>query len=757
MCVKTPSRLFKKGIAARITKNHFLSGLFFARPLVFFSTSCKLYIREVAFFLDVFYLARRVVRVEGSGIWKSSLLENLMRKKFKTLPSIALLTAVYFVAGKMGLMLAVIHPSASPVWPPTGIALTALLLMGYRVWPAIFLGAFLVNISTAGSVVSSVGIAAGNTLEGVVGAYLMNRFANGRNAFDRTEDVFKFVFLAGMLSTLVSPICGVSSLALSGFAPWDDYYSIWLTWWLGDLNGDLVVAPVLILWVVKRHWRWSYAQVFEVMLFLLCLFTVSQIVFSGSFPLEFGYVPLLIWVAFRFSQRETAMAVFVLAVVAIWNTCHGLGPYATPSPNETLLLLQASMSFIAVTALVLSASVAERKRADELLRKAYAELETRIQERTSEVVKTLEALKVSEERFRLLVDSIKDYAILMLDPTGRVVSWNPGAERIQGYRAHEILGQHFSRFYLPEETMQFRLEQKLKTASETGRFEEEGWMVRKDGSRFWAGVVITAIKDDKGQLLGFSKVTRDLTMQKQAAEALERKAQELVRSNADLEQFAYVASHDLQEPLRIVKSFTQLLAKRYGDKLDKEATEFVEFIVDGVTRMQQLINDLLAYSRVGKGAPFSESLDFEVVFRKALGNLRSAIEESHAVITHDPLPSLRANPTEMLQLFQNLLSNAIKFCSKGKPCIHITAVKRQEGWLFSFRDNGIGIDPQYIDRIFVIFQRLHAQKEYPGTGIGLAICKKIVEHHGGRIWVESQSGMGSVFYFTIPNVDGKDA
>lgn len=236
---------------------------------------------------------------------------------------------------------------------------------------------------------------------------------------------------------------------------------------------------------------------------------------------------------------------------------------------------------------------------------------------------------------------------------------------------------------------------------------------------------------------------------KRAQAALAEKAEELARSNTELQHFAYIASHDLQEPLRMVASYVQLLARRYNGKLDEEANEFINFAVDGAKRMQGLINALLAYSRIGtKGKPF-EPTDCEEVLRTTLKNLQLAIEDSKAVVTHDPLPTVMADAAQVGQLFQNLIGNAIKFRDSRSPEVHIWAQRIGAEWLFSFRDNGIGIDPQYKERIFVIFQRLYNKQEYPGTGIGLALCKKIVERHGGRIWVESEPGNGSIFRFTI--------
>ena len=279
------------------------------------------------------------------------------------------LTVVYFLAGKLGLRLAFANPSATAVWPPTGIAFAAFLIIGYWVWPGILLAAFLTNLATAGSVATSISIAVGNTLEGMLGAYLVSRFAGGRHVFDRTQNIFKFAFLAAMISTMVSATCGVTSLILGGFAKWGDYGAVWLTWWLGDAAGDLVVAPLLILWAVSARGAWNRGRFLEVAILLLCLFLMGQVVFGGLFPseiknypLEFLCVPILIWVAFRFGQRETATAIFLLCGIAIRGTLLGLGPFVRPTQDASLLLLQAFMGVTSVMIMALATVVSERQR-----------------------------------------------------------------------------------------------------------------------------------------------------------------------------------------------------------------------------------------------------------------------------------------------------------------------------------------------------------------------------------------------------------
>jgi light-regulated signal transduction histidine kinase (bacteriophytochrome) len=241
---------------------------------------------------------------------------------------------------------------------------------------------------------------------------------------------------------------------------------------------------------------------------------------------------------------------------------------------------------------------------------------------------------------------------------------------------------------------------------------------------------------------------------REANDELERQAQELMRSNAELQQFAYVASHDLQEPLRMISSYTQLIMRRYGDRLDKEAREFMDYVVDGAGRMKQLIEDILAYSRVGtRGREFRKAQSGNAL-KKALINLRGSIEAAGATVTHDALPEVEADEPQLAQLFQNLIGNALKFKGNEAPRVHVSIAELPNAWEFSIQDNGIGIDAQYFDRIFMVFQRLHSKGEYDGTGIGLAICKKVVDRHGGRIRVESEPGRGSTFFFTLPRRGG---
>ena len=300
----------------------------------------------------------------------------MVRSRFpRDLPLLAALAAVYFVAGKLGLKLAFVNASVTAVWPCTGITLAAFLILGYQVWPAILIGAFLVNLTTAGSVATSIGIAVGNTLEGVVGCYLVTRFAGGQHAFERAQDIFKFGCLAGMVSTTISATIGVTSLALGGFADWRMYGTIWCTWWLGDGVGAVVVTPFVLLWRENPRLNWTRKQIIELAFLFSGLFFTGSIIFGGLFqselknyPFEYLCIPFLVWAAFRFGRRKAATAICILAFIAAWGTLHGFGPFSRESQNTSLLLMQSFMGIMAITTLALAAEVTEHNRADEHVR-----------------------------------------------------------------------------------------------------------------------------------------------------------------------------------------------------------------------------------------------------------------------------------------------------------------------------------------------------------------------------------------------------
>ncbi|WP_419701555.1 sensor histidine kinase [Mucilaginibacter sp. NFX135] len=349
-----------------------------------------------------------------------------------------------------------------------------------------------------------------------------------------------------------------------------------------------------------------------------------------------------------------------------------------------------------------------------------------------------------------LVEEIEGYAILALDTKGNIESWNKGAEKIKGYQAEEIIGQHISVFYTELDLIIGLPEKLLAEASLKGTAYNESWRVRKDKTMFWGSVTITALHDDDGNITGYAKVTRDLTERMLAETTIRRHAEDLEIKNKEIEQFVYIASHDLQEPLFTVNSFVEFFQTEYHHLFDENAKTYLNFIVQATDRMKNLIKNLLDYSHLGSEKTVA-NIDCNQLLNTLTADLANQIKKSGAKVLYNDLPVIKGYPTELSQLFQNLISNAIKFRDKRElPEIEISAIKESACWRFKIKDNGIGIDPRFREKIFLIFQRLHGRSEYEGNGIGLAHCKKIVELHGGRISVEPNDGQGCSFVFTIP-------
>jgi PAS domain S-box-containing protein len=396
--------------------------------------------------------------------------------------------------------------------------------------------------------------------------------------------------------------------------------------------------------------------------------------------------------------------------------------------------------------------------------------EDTMQEYAEELAKKNEELRRSEERYHRMIAEVQDYAILLLDKEGTIQNWNLGAEKIKGYKAEEIIGKNFRIFYTEEDRQNHRPDKLLKQAIETGKANDEGWRVRKDGTRFWGSIVITALHGENNAVIGLSKVTRDLTERKIAeeklkknAEELEYKNNELIKTNKELESFNYIASHDLQEPLHKIQIFSDAILSNDFENLSEKGKKYFNRMFNAANRMQQLIEDFLAFSRATSSNAKFEYADLNVLLREVLSTIHFAIEDSKAVIKSGALPSAYVIPFQFRQVLQNLISNSIKYRQQGSsPHITISAKKiltknksrnlkpNSEYLMLTITDEGIGFDQQYAKKIFELFQRLHTKEEYPGTGIGLAIVKKIIQNHHGVIRAKSSPGKGATFQIYIP-------
>ncbi|HET8575794.1 MAG TPA: MASE1 domain-containing protein [Methylomirabilota bacterium] len=489
------------------------------------------------------------------------------------LPLIIVLATVYLIAAKIGLKLAFVHASASAVWPPAGIALAAALLLGYRVWPGVFFGAFLANLTTEGTVLTSTAIGLGNSLEALLGAFLVNRFARGRDAFERPQDIVKVVLVVGAAST-VSATFGVTSLSLAGFAPWDQYGSIWQTWWLGDTVGALIVTPVLLLWSRHPRVRWDSARVAEAVLSLASLIIVGQLVFGGLLPLAFLATPALVWVAFRFSKRETATAALILSALAIWGTLRGVGPFGVGPPNESLLRLEVFLGVTTVLAMIFAAVVAENRRGEEM-----------------------------RSRLASIVETSND-AIIGETLDGTILSWNAGAQRLYGYAPEEVIGRRVD--ILAPADRQDEVARNLERLRRGERVEPfETMQVRKDGTEIAVSLTISPVMDGRGRILGASAIARDVTERKRAEEAARR-----TEALLSVTRLANSAAHEINNPLMVISGQLELLALGHDDA--SQSRKRVIRALESATRIHEIVDrmkHITKLERANQPADLPERLD----------------------------------------------------------------------------------------------------------------------------------------------------
>ena len=552
------------------------------------------------------------------------------------------IVAAYFICGKLGLRLTHARTGIMALWPPAGLALSALLIFGDWTWPAIFLGSFFLCLATIGSFMASLSVATGSTLEGLAGLYLISRFAGGRKVFERSLDIFKFAVLAVFLSAAIGATFVATSL--SGAGGWVRYTDLWLIKWAGSAMADIIAVPIFLLWSLRPDWGWSRRRSFEMAAIVILSLLTGMLAFGGflsaaldNYPFDFMCLPILIWTAFRFTQRETATVSGILAALAIRGTLHGFGPFARFDPNEALLLLHVFMGITAGIALMVAATVSQGRRAERALRGDNTALESLVNERTEDL----------------------------------------------------------------------------------------------------AGMV--------------KKMEAEIARRQRAETSLEQKTEELTRSNEELEQFASVVSHELQEPLRKILVYDELFHEAAAQP-EPSAEPYEQRMADAARRMQRLVDKILSLSRVTSKAGRLEMVDLNAVVREIAADFTQRFSEAGGEIKAEPLPSLPADALQMHELFANLISNAYKFRKKNEPPrLSITgrALGKREIEI-TVQDNGIGFEGGDAERIFLPFERLHRRSEYEGSGLGLTICRRIVERHRGKMTATSAPGKGVAFVITLP-------
>jgi PAS domain S-box-containing protein len=792
----------------------------------------------------------------------------------------------YFVFAKLGLTLASVNPSASPIWPPTGIALAAVLLGGLRVWPAILAGAFAANATTAGTLETSAVIAVGNTLEVIVGGFLIGRWSGGATTFSTPAQVVKFALVCVGPATIISASIGVTTLCVAGFAAWAKFSPIWVTWWLGDAAGGLVVTPAIVLWAQSQRASFTRNELVSVAAVLALTAIVGFIAFSPllprteySSPLGFLVILPLVWAALRRGPRETATVSLILTGFTVWATLQHAGPFGQMGINESFLLLLTFMISLSVPSLALSVDVAMRRTSEDSLRRTQAELDRRVRERTAElneanahlmeaqrlgnlgswawdiasnritwsdqlfeiygvpaerfsgtldefmnfihpddraqvgasVSKALksgksfgheeriirpdgsvrhlhsagevirgsdgravrmlgvcvdvterkqaeQALRESEQSYRLLLKGARDYAIYMLDTDGRVRSWNDGAQRIQGYEADEIVGRHFRVFLAEEERSKDVADQALIAAAREGQFEGELWLVRKDASRFFATVVMDAIRNEAGELIGFAKLVRDITEQREAQVALEQTREQLAQAQKmeAIGQLTGGVAHDFNNLLMIVSGYAQILQGRLKEPKEKQA---IEAIRAATGRGEKLTRQLLAFSRRQQLMPVVVDLRqrIDAVRDMLVPSLRGNIELIYDI--EDTIWPVEVDLGELELALVNIAVNARDAMPEGgtitlsarnmvlKPGSAAGAIEGDFVAL-AIIDTGGGMPGDVLARVFEPFYTTKPVGK--GTGLGLSQVHGFALQSGGAATVSSEVGKGTVVTIYLP-------
>ena len=662
---------------------------------------------------------------------------------------------IYFAGAELGLSLASVHENVTPVWPPTGIAIASLLIFGPRVWPGVFVGALAANLLTHISIGSAIGIATGNTLEAVVAYALLQRSKQWRNAFASVNEVLTFVVYAAVLAPLVSATIGSLSVCLGDPNQWATFWYLWLTWWMGDGFGALIVSPFLLSWSVSRKINPQDGP--EVGALFVLLIIIVLIIFAGwfpgpikTYPLAYLSLPCLLWAALRFDQRIVTSAIMLMAGVAVWGAKHGYGPFVQSSDNASLLLLTSFVGTASLMTLVVAAVMTERKTAEAEKFKLGSELEIH-RRRIEDIVQH--------------VPGVVWEAWGKPDATNQRIDFvSSHVEKMLGYSAKEWLST--PNFWLsivhPDDRDRAAAEATAIFASGKGGTSRFRWL-HKDGREVWVEAQSIVVCDESGPV-GMRGVTMDITPAVKAeierAQLLERESharQQAEEASRLKEEFLATVSHELRTPLNAVVGWSRLL--RSGQLNVDGAAHAVEVIERNAAAQRQIIEDLLDVSSVitGKLRINTQPVDLLLIIHAAIDAVRPAAQAKEIKITtHIEAPDsiVRADSERLQQVLWNLLANAVKFTPAGGT---VDVYLKQNGVLAEIRieDSGPGVPADFLPRIFERFSQADGSitRKHGGLGLGLAIVRHLVEIHGGTVSAENRKEGGAVLIVRLPTID----
>jgi len=656
---------------------------------------------------------------------------------------LSVLTLFYVGAARLGLTMAFGAEQVTPVWPPTGIALAALLLLGLRAWPAIFVGAVVSNVTIGTPFWIACGIATGNTLEALAAAWLL-RLLRVDVALPRVRDVLLLIVAGSVLSTTVSATIGVASLYLGGIQPWDALPRLWGVWWVGDAGGDLIVAPLLLVWASMPQLRWPRWRILEALALLAGVVGVSLAVFVGAFglwregyPLHYTIFPFVIAGALRFGHRGATTATFVASTLAIWSTVHGFGPFATGGIGERLIMVQLFMAVVAITALLLSGAIGERNAADRRRADDFARLAD------------------SEQRLRLAFEAAQ-MGVWDWDIQSGAVRWSDNLEALHGLPPGSFTGtfEGFQRLVHPDDRAM--VSQTIARAVELrAGYDIEFRTVQADGRVRWMSGKGQVFTDDRGRAKRMMGLSMDVSDRKRLEDELRQRAGELADADRRKDEFLAMLAHELRNPLAPLSNALHLLERGGADR-----DQIREMAERQVRHLARLVDDLLDVSRItqGKISLRKERLLLSDAVTRAVEMMREVLDARGHQLTVS-LPGrpvrLEADAARLAQVLANLLANAAKF-TPSAGSIWLTAEPLDGEVVIRVRDTGIGLAPELLPNLFDLFVQGDASLDRTrgGLGIGLTLVKRLVEMHGGRVEARSPGlGQGSEFLVFLPTVE----
>ncbi|MBI2020499.1 MASE1 domain-containing protein [Candidatus Daviesbacteria bacterium] len=632
---------------------------------------------------------------------------------------VLIIFTAYFFTARLGLTLDAVSGFATLVWLPTGLSLAALLIFGFKIWPGIFLGAFLANLTIGAPPLVALGIGTGNTLEAVLAAYFLKRLGFN-NSLDTLKDVIYLVIAAAFFSTMVSATIGVFSLLLGGIVTSKTYAATWIAWWMGDLISDLVVVPLLLVWSTRFHFTISIKRLIEAIVLSTLLVFAGLAVFGGllsiSFkgrPVAYLVFPLLIWAVFRFGVRGAVSATFILSVIAIYSTILGFGPFSVGPLHENLWFLQLFVAVMSITAMTFAAIAHEGRRANE-------------------------KLQSNERRFRALIEKASD-AIFLVDKKGSILYASPSSSKIIGYTPQELVGQIcfvFARSSDPKNKLELSKLFKQLLKQPNASITAASRALHQDGSWKWIEATATNLLHDssvKAIVVNF----RDVTERK---EVEERK-----------DEFISIASHELRTPLATVKGYTQILGQLLQSKDDK-LTGYISKMAGQIDRLTKLVADLLDVSQIqaGKLELHKSKFNMDSLVSEVVDNLQ--LTTQHRILFQpDGQAKIYADKDRISEVLINLMTNAIKYSPRSdKILVRVNSDTSHVN--ISVQDFGIGISKKHISHLFERFFRAEnrIRSSFSGLGLGLYISQRIIKRHGGEIKADSIKGQGSTFTVNLP-------